>query len=659
MAFANLKITKRRQDFLEKMGIHTIQDLLKTYPTRYEQVEALPFEQWEINQAVSFEGLICSSARVIYFSKKRSMTKFKVLSWNEEVEVTLFNRPWTSQFSFGKKISLFGIYKGQNKVTASNYNFQSLSEQIGMHPVYSLPQGFRQKEFQDLLKKALDTDCAKEDRIPKRYRQAYQLLAHGIALKEIHFPKNQESIHQALRTLKYEEFLSFQCVMQSISQEERTTIKEPKVFDRNRVDQWIESLPYPLTKDQSQAIDEILEDMHSSKTMFRLLQGDVGCGKTIVALASSLACFLSGYQVAFLAPTEILARQHYQKMKEMDMDVHLYVSSLSSKEKEKLLNGMKSGEMQVFVGTHALFQDSVHFDRLGLVIADEQQRFGVRQRRALLEKGENVDFLMMSATPIPRTYAHFIYGDMAISNIKTMPAGRKPVITKYIQGSSMQPILADLLHAIHQGRQCYVVCAAIEDNPETSVRSVLSIYEGMKGYLKDVSIGLLHGQLSSDEKEKTMQAFLDHEMDILVSTTVIEVGIDVPNATFMVIYDAHRFGLSTLHQLRGRVARGSQQGTCYLLSDSKDEQANSRLKKMEELNDGFLISDYDLQTRGPGDFLGVRQSGLPNFILGDLKKDKVMMEICIRDAKEILEAQKDEAMIQFVKDSIAKATYFD
>lgn len=659
MAFANLKITKRRQAFLEKMGIHSIYDLLKTYPMRYDEIEVLPFEQWQKNQNVCFEGLICSRAHVVYFSQKRSMTKFKVLTWNEEIEVTLFNRPWTSQFSFGKNITLFGIYKGQNKVTANNYNFQALSEQVGIHPVYSLPQGFRQKEFQELLKKALDTEQAKEDRVPKRYRQAYQLLAHDLALKEIHFPKNKASIHAALRTLKYEEFLSFQCVMQSITKEEMTTLKEPKIFDQSRVNQWIESLPYPLTIDQKQAIDEILEDMHSSKTMFRLVQGDVGCGKTIVALASCLACFLSGYQVAFLAPTEILARQHYQKMKEMEMDVHLYVSSLPSKDKEKILNGMKSGEMQVFVGTHALFQEGVRFDRLGLVIADEQQRFGVRQRRALLEKGENVDFLMMSATPIPRTYAHFIYGDMDISNIKTMPEGRKPVITKYIQSSSMQPILPDLLEAIHQGRQCYVVCSAIEESPESSLRSVQSIYEGMKSYLKDVSIGLLHGQLSSEEKDQTMQAFLHHQIDILVSTTVIEVGIDVSNATFMVIYDAHRFGLSTLHQLRGRTARGSQQGICYLLSDSKDEQARTRLKKMEELTDGFLISDYDLQTRGPGDFLGVRQSGLPNFILGDLKKDRAMMEICIRDAKEILEAQKDEAMIQFVKDSIANARYFD
>ena len=659
MELNKLKLTKRRQEFLEKMDIKSIKDLVTTYPYRYETIEAIPFEQWEIGQNVSFEGLICSPARVIRFGGKRSMTKFKVLSWNEEIEVTLFNRPWTQQFTFGKTITLFGQYKGQYKVTGSNYNFQPISSQIGLKPVYSLPQGFRTKEFQDILLKALELSKGDVDLIPSRYREKYKLMDHTKALYWIHFPKNEQQIEIALRTLKYEEFLAFQCVMQASTQQDIATQKNPKIFDQNLVEEWIDSLPYPLTEDQQTSIDAILEDMHSSKTMFRLVQGDVGCGKTVVAMASCLACFLSGYQVAFLAPTEILARQHYEKMKDMDMDVHLYVSSLPTKEKEEILDGMKSGEMKVFVGTHALFQENVTFSNLGLVITDEQQRFGVRQRRSLLEKGEKVDFLMMSATPIPRTYAHFIYGDMGISNIKTMPAGRKPVRTFYIQGTSMKPILDELLEGIHSGKQCYVVCAAIDDNPELSIRSVHSIYEGMKSYLKDVSIGLLHGQLSSEEKEETMQDFVAHKIDILVSTTVIEVGIDVPNATYMVIYDAHRFGLSTLHQLRGRVARGKEQGTCYLLSDSKDSQAQARLKKMEELTDGFAISDYDLQIRGPGDFLGVRQSGLPNFILGDLNKDKVMMECCVNDAKEILCRQEDEAMLQFIKESIANAEYFD
>ena len=346
-------------------------------------------------------------------------------------------------------------------------------------------------------------------------------------------------------------------------------------------------------------------------------------------------------------------------MRALGLDAQLYVSALSAKEKQTILDGMASGEMLIFVGTHALFQDQVHFSKLGLVIADEQQRFGVRQRRSMLEKGKNVDFLMMSATPIPRTYAHFIYGNMDISNIKTMPPHRKPVITKYVKGTSMKPILPDILEGLDQGRQCYVVCAAIEDSTEVSMRSATKVYEGMKKTLKKRRIGLLHGQMSSEEKEAIMNQFVQKELDVLVSTTVIEVGIDVPDATMMVIYDAHRFGLSTLHQLRGRVARGDKQGYCWLLSDSKDPQAIERLKKLETITDGFAITEYDLRLRGPGDFLGVRQSGLPNFVLGDLEKDKAMMDECVKNAEEILRMKTDRPMLDFIAKAIANAQYFD
>ena len=306
-----------------------------------------------------------------------------------------------------------------------------------------------------------------------------------------------------------------------------------------------------------------------------------------------------------------------------------------------------------------MFQEQVQFAKLGLVIADEQQRFGVRQRRSMLEKGQNVDFLMMSATPIPRTYAHFIYGNMDISNIKTMPPHRKPVITTYVKGTSMKPILPAMLEGLEQGRQGYVVCAAIEDSTEVSMRSAIKVYEGMKKTLKKRRIGLLHGQMSSEEKEAIMNQFVQKELDVLVSTTVIEVGIDVPDATMMVIYDAHRFGLSTLHQLRGRVARGNKQGYCWLLSDSKDPQAIERLKKLETITDGFAITEYDLRLRGPGDFLGVRQSGLPNFVLGDLEKDKAMMDECVKNAEEILRLKTDRPMLDFIAKAIANAQYFD
>lgn len=659
MELKKLKLTARRMEFLEKLGIHSIEELLKTYPFRYEKLEAKPFSEWQEKDTICFEGLICNQARVVRLGKNRSMTKFKVISWDEELEITMFNRPWLQQFPFGSTVSIFGVYNGNYKVTATNYNLKPIKEQLGIHPVYSLVEGLKQKEMQTIIQKALEFASQLEEVVPERFRKKYKLLDSEKAYRYIHMPQNDEQIKMAVRSLKYQEFLYFQCVMQSM-QDKKIKVKDKKSFDRNKIQEWQNSLPYELTKDQCSTIQQICEDLSSEKIMFRLVQGDVGCGKTMVAVAAMYACHLSEYQSAFLAPTEILARQHYLNMSKMGFPIQLYVSSMPTKEKKKVLEDLKAGNISMIVGTHALFQEIVEFNNLGLVVVDEQQRFGVKQRRSLLEKGKNVDFLMMSATPIPRTYAHFLYGDMDISSIHSLPKGRKPVITKYVPGNSMGPILKDILSKISEGRQCYVVCPAIEDNEDLGLRSVTSIYEGMCKTLGErVKIGLLHGKMSGEQKEEVMSDFKEKKYDILVSTTVIEVGIDVANANQMVIYDAHRFGLSTLHQLRGRVARGSEQGTCYLLSNSKDNQAIDRLKKLEELKDGFEISQYDLLTRGPGDILGVRQSGLPNFILGDLNKDQAMMEACIKDAKEILEKKEDLYLLESVQKSIENAEYFD
>ena len=607
---------------------------------------------------VAFEGVISSGAYVVRLGRKRSMTRFKVIFDEEEIEITLFNRPWTQQFTAGKTITVFGQVQGRNKVTASNYNFNPLSSQEGMKPIYSLTQGLKQNEMIQMVQKGLDAIKGVQSVVPERYKEKYRLLDTYQALCMIHKPMDPNELTSAIRTLKYEEFLQFQCVMQASQKTEE--YKDAKEFSDQQIQDFIHQFEYELTPDQLTSIQAVCDDMRSSKIMFRLVQGDVGCGKTIVAMTALYACHCAGYQSALLAPTEILARQHYENMKAMGLDARLYVSAISAKEKREILEGLQDGSIQMVVGTHALFQEAVTFSNLGLVIADEQQRFGVRQRRSLLEKGKNVDFLMMSATPIPRTYAHFIYGNMEISNIHTLPKGRKPVITKFVESNSMKPILKEVLEGIEQGRQCYVVTPAIEDNEDTTLRSAQSIYEGMQQTFKNkLRLGILHGKMNSDEKEEVMNHFAAGEIDILVSTTVIEVGIDVKNATLMVIYDAHRFGLSTLHQLRGRVARGQDQGYCYLMSSTQDPQAKQRLKKLETVTDGFAITELDLQTRGPGDILGVRQSGLPNFVLGDLNKDKAMMEACIEDAKEILERNEDAKILAVVKEAIEKAEYFD
>ena len=652
-----MKITSRRLGLLVKMGIQTVEDLLKYYPLRYETRCIKEFSQWQEKENVIFSGLICAPARVIRLGKNRTMTKFKVMSWNEELNITLFNRPWTNQLVFGKTIVIQGIYQGNYNVTATNYSFKPIEEQLGIQPIYALTDGLKQADMQAILKQALQYVHIMPQRVPQRYMDAYHLLDINQAYQWIHFPKDENHLKQAVRTLKYEEFLCFQLVMQTMHVKKE--IKEPKKIDVSKIYEWIDNLPFELTKDQKQSTDSVLYDLKLDSIMFRLVQGDVGCGKSVVAFASMYANQQANYQSALLAPTEILARQHVENMHKLGLDATLYVSSLSSKEKKEILTGLNDGTIQNVVGTHALFQEGVTFHKLGLVIADEQQRFGVKQRKALLEKGRNVDFLMMSATPIPRTYAHFLYGDMDISSIHTMPKGRKPVETKYFKTSSMKPCLKQVLDFIEEGRQCYVVCPAIEENDEYKMRNVVEIYEGMTKTLKDVRIGLLHGKMSSSEKEEVMTKFQNHELDILVSTTVIEVGIDVKNATVMVIYDAHRFGLSTLHQLRGRVARGEKQGYCFLLSPSSDVQAIERLKKLEELKDGFEISEYDLHMRGPGDILGIRQSGVPALVFGDFDKDKAMMEACIHDAREILMDQQDTDLLLYVSKAIESAQYFD
>lgn len=658
MELKDLKLTARRLKLLNDMGIHSLESLLQYYPLRYENVEAVPFEMWKPSDNVAFEGLICSQPIVIRLSNNRSMTKFNVISWNEEIQVTLFNRPWPGQFPFGKSISIFGMYQGKNRVTASSTNFHPLSEQEGLRPVYSIGKEMKQNDMKAIMDKALPYSDVLVDRIPERYRKKYRLLSHAQALKQIHQPKNEKELQQAVRTLKYEEFLSFQCTV--LYAEKNSEVKEGKIFDSALVEEKIQSLPYALTEGQKKALEDVLEDLRSDKVMFRMVQGDVGCGKTVVAALSLYACTLAGYQAAFLAPTEILAMQHAENLKKLGIEAVTLSSSLSASKKREVLEGLKEGTIGIVCGTHALFQEDVEFDRLGLVIADEQQRFGVKQRRALLEKGKGVDFLMMSATPIPRTYAHFLFGDIAMSSIRDLPPGRKPVKTAYLQTASMKKILPQVLQAARQGRQIYVVCPAIEENEEAPMASAISIYEGMEKVLGSrLSIGLLHGKMKPAEKEQVMDDFAAGKLQVLVSTTVIEVGIDVPNATMMVIYDAHRFGLSTLHQLRGRTARGKIQGECFLLSPSKDPDAAARLKKLEELLDGFSISEYDLQMRGPGDLLGTRQSGLPAFVLGSFQNDPAIMEVCWHDAKEILELQQDLPMLQYVRQAAANARYMD
>lgn len=656
MELTELKLTARRFGLLQKMGITTLEQLLKTYPFRYESHEQLPFDQWQKGDTVGFAGLIASRPAVIRLGKNRTMTRFTVISWNQELQVTVFNRPWLNAFPFGETIHIRGTYNGEGKVTAMQAQKKPLEE--GLVPVYSMTKGMKPADMPAILDKALEHLDQLPDLVPPDLRRRYRLLDKDTSYRWIHRPSDEKRLHLAIRTLKYEEFLCFQCAVQSESALGQR--KTPRMFDQALAEAFLDQFPYDLTADQRQAIEDVWSDQRRDTTMYRLVQGDVGSGKTVVAMAAIRACELSGAQSAMMAPTEILARQHLKTLQSAGIEAKLLVSSLSRKEKQEVLEGLKTGRVSVVVGTHSLFQDPVEFADLGLVVADEQQRFGVSQRRQLLEKGKGADFLMMSATPIPRTYAHFLYGDIALSAVKTMPAGRKPVETRYVRGQSMKPVLKDVLQGLKEGRQCYVVAPAIDENLELDIKGVTSLYEGMVKVLgKDWTIGLLHGRMSAAEKEEVMTRFKAGDIHILVSTTVIEVGIDVAKATMMVIYDAHRFGLSTIHQLRGRCARGPVQGTCWLLSATKDMAAVERLQKLQELRDGFAISEYDLQLRGPGDLLGTRQSGLPAFVLGDFEKDPAIMEAAVQDAAAMLARRDWPPLMEYVRQARDSVRYID
>ena len=456
--------------------------------------------------------------------------------------------------------------------------------------------------------------------------------------------------------------------MQALKVQEKEVVHgHEKRFDNEEVMDLQKTLAFSLTEDQIKTIEEILADLKSDHIMYRMVQGDVGCGKTLVAAFGMYACVLAHKQAAFLAPTEILAKQHGNNLKKIfhdyEIQVEVLYASLKTQEKKDILERLARNEIDILVGTHALFQEGVEFHDLGMVVADEQHRFGVAQRKKMLEKGDKVDFLLMSATPIPRTLAISLYGDMDVSTIQTLPSGRQKITTKLVHARSMSSILDFVLEKIDEGNQCYVVCPAIEKNEDYEMRNVTDIYQGMQASLgRRYQIGLLHGKMSAQEKDAVMKAFVEGDLQILVSTTVIEVGVDVANANIMVIYDAHRFGLSQIHQLRGRVGRGSQPGYCFLLSDSKDPDSLQRLKVCEKTNDGFVIARYDLALRGPGDILGTRQSGVPGFILGDVIQDANILEVAREDAQALLKHIHDpgyEQIKNYIDMTIARATYLD
>ena len=653
-----LKLTSKRVQILHELGLYTTDDLLMYYPYRYEVITTSAFSDWKIKDKVWFEGEVVQLPRS--WRKGRLVTTtFQVRSQEQILTVTIFNRPWAKSLNLNQILTIQGVYQGNCKVTAMSYDTKSLVEHAPITPIYSIKDGIRQKTLQTIIHSVLNQlhDEIIDD-IPEEFRQAYRLLPLKLAYRCIHIPSSMNEVQAAVRTLKYAEFLRFFTAIQLMRSTEGIRItKKPKIFSSKKIQQVVQSLSFEMTPDQRDTLEKILYDMGSTHAMYRLVQGDVGCGKTVVATLALYAAFLSGYQAAMLAPTEILARQHYQSVNEVlapfGVKTEVLYSALSSAKKNEILKDVASGKIDILIGTHSMIQDTVTFYKLGLTIADEQQRFGVAQRKALKQKGEQVDFLLMSATPIPRTLAASLFGDMDVSTIETMPAGRITPITTLIKENSFRTVLEDVKRLLISGRQLYVICAAVDENEEYHARNVYDTMESIQKLFPQYKVACLHGRMSTDEKQAIMQAFHDNDIQILVSTTVIEVGVNVVNATGMIIYDADRFGLSQLHQLRGRIQRGSEQGYCWLLTASQDERVLQRLEVLVKSNNGFEISYEDLRLRGPGDILGTRQSGVPDFILGNIVEDTAMINQARKDALKVMESA-DNPDYQILLETVQK-----
>ncbi|MDX5712094.1 ATP-dependent DNA helicase RecG, partial [Clostridioides difficile] len=545
--------------------------------------------------------------------------------------------------------SILVLWKGKKKINnleltscELEYLTNSPKNTCRFMPVYQLTYGVTNKEIMSIIRTVLeDKELIIQEYMPQRIIEKYRLCSIDFAVRNIHSPSSKESLKIALYRIVFEELLILQLglfVFKS-GRNKEDGIKFETSKDLKKI---ISALPFKLTKAQNRALDEIIQDMNLEKIMNRLVQGDVGSGKTVVALLALANCVLNGYQGALMAPTEILAGQHYisltESLKDFGINVGLLIGSLTKKQKDTVLEQIKNNEIDILIGTHALIEDKVEFNNIGLVITDEQHRFGVMQRSKLSLKGANPDILVMTATPIPRTLALILYGDLDISIIDELPPGRQPIETIAIEKSKRDRAYNNLVRReVESGRQVYIVCPLVEESEAIEAKSAVELVEELRAeYFHDLRLGLLHGKMKSSEKDEVMRLFKNKEIDILVSTTVIEVGVNVPNATLMIIENAERFGLAQLHQLRGRVGRGSHKSYCVLIYDSKTDVCRQRMAIMEETNDGFKISEKDLEIRGPGEFFGTRQHGLPELKVANLFKHIKILKLAQQEARYIL-----------------------
>ena len=605
---------------MAEVGVNTVEDLLNYLPRDYDdrsEIKTISMLSPGITHTI--RGTITSEAENVSFKASKVMTKLRLEDETGELTLVWFGQPYLK-----KNFKKYDEYLFTGRVSENYGRLQMESpeyEKINRDaetlssgrivPIYTLPKGISQKMFRKWMKAALDLGVGEHETLPPSVIGA--LCSRKEAIQNIHFPENDSGFYAARRRLVFEELFFVQLSLLNIKEAPQPGIK----IDRD-ISEFLPKLPFTLTKAQQAVLQEITVDIKSGWRMNRLIQGDVGSGKTAVAACAAYIAINAGYQAAIMAPTEVLAKQHYRQFKRYFDDTVLLVGSLTAKEKKLAQKAIQDGQAKMIVGTHALIQDAVAFDNLALVITDEQHRFGVNQRAALIEKGQNAPHTMlMTATPIPRTLGLILYGDMDISIIDALPPGRKPIETYCVNSGYRPRLQAFMAKQVKEGHQVYVICPAIDESED--FKSVTSYSEDLQKALPDIPIACLHGRLK--DKDEIVAAFSKGDTPIIVSTTVIEVGVDVPTATLIVIENAERFGLAQLHQLRGRVGRGSAQSYCVLVTDSKSEHSKERMQAMEKTSDGFQLSELDLKQRGPGDFFGIQQSGLPVFKIANLYRD--------------------------------------
>ncbi|MFD2670187.1 ATP-dependent DNA helicase RecG [Marinicrinis sediminis] len=636
----------QKAEELQSLGIHSVGDLFDYYPYRYEDYRIRDLAQVKNGERITVQGRVCSEALIQRFGKKARIS-CKVMVEELVIKAVWFNQLYIKdRLKPGTDVVLTGKWDQHRlQITVSVYEFSSgaHSPRTGtLQPVYTLSGSISQKWLRKIMGQALKQYSSHiAEILPDQIIRKRSLMARAQGIQLIHVPEDHKEGQAARTRIAYEELFLFQLKLQAFRQLNRARADGvAHKIEAETIRQFAETLPFTLTESQKKVVNEIVKDLRAPYSMNRLVQGDVGSGKTVVAAIALYAVVKSGHQGAFMAPTEILAEQHARTLKRwfepLGIEVALLSGGMAERKRRDLLASLQSGLTDIVVGTHALIQEDVYFRSLSLVVTDEQHRFGVNQRAVLRRKGMMPDVLSMTATPIPRTLAITAFGDLDVSTIRERPKGRKPIQTFWVKDDMLDRVLEFIEKELAQGRQAYVITPLIEESDKLDVQNAVELYELLSAHFDQYKVGLLHGRLPSDEKDATMRKFSEREIELLVSTTVIEVGVDVPNATLMIVYNADRFGLSQLHQLRGRVGRGAHQSYCILIASPRTEQGVERMTVMTETEDGFEIARRDLELRGPGDFFGTKQSGLPEFKVADLTHDFELLEWARDDTAELV-----------------------